>query len=79
MAYNSHAKGYMWKRLGTLLDMALTLEQNGIKDESATFETLGIDEDQWLPVIHLYFRQASISLYNNLLFFVNKLCLTVMI
>jgi len=55
MAYNSHAKGYMWKRLSVLLDMSLTLEQNGIKDESSVFETLGIDEDQWLPVIHLYF------------------------
>ncbi|KAJ3039814.1 Cytochrome b5 domain-containing protein 1 [Rhizophlyctis rosea] len=55
MKFNSHAKGYMWKRLGALLDMSLTLEQNGIKDESATFESLGMDEEQWLPVIHLYF------------------------
>ncbi|KAI8929908.1 cytochrome b5-like heme/steroid binding domain-containing protein [Entophlyctis helioformis] len=55
MNLNAHAKGYMWKRLGTLLDMSLSLEENGVRDESAYFERLGIDEDQWLPAIHLYF------------------------
>eukprot|EP00842_Homolaphlyctis_polyrhiza_P005281 jgi/Hompol1/5754/HPOL_002075-RA len=55
MQLNAHAKGYMWKRLGVLLDMSMTLEENGIRDESAYFERLGIDEDQWLPAIHLYF------------------------
>ncbi|TPX68769.1 hypothetical protein SpCBS45565_g02892 [Spizellomyces sp. 'palustris'] len=34
LAYNSHAKGYMWKRLGQLLDMSRTLEENSITDES---------------------------------------------
>ncbi|KAI9205356.1 uncharacterized protein BJ171DRAFT_567535 [Polychytrium aggregatum] len=58
MAFNAHAKGYMWKRLGILLDMTLTLEQNGIRDESLDFERTGITEDEWLPVIHLYFRYA---------------------
>ncbi|KAI8852018.1 hypothetical protein BC829DRAFT_385757 [Chytridium lagenaria] len=48
MAYNSHAKGYMWKRLGALLDMNATLEQNGIRDE-------GFIWSQYLPAIHLYF------------------------
>ncbi|KAL2917924.1 hypothetical protein HK105_202337 [Polyrhizophydium stewartii] len=55
MQHNAHAKGYMWKRLGQLLDMSMTLEENGIRDESAYFERLGIDEEQWLPAIHLYF------------------------
>ncbi|KAJ1569313.1 Cytochrome b5 domain-containing protein 1 [Nowakowskiella sp. JEL0078] len=55
LSYNSHAKGYMWKRLCSLLDMSLTLEQNGIKSESEQFDTLGLDEDQWLPALHLYF------------------------
>ncbi|ORX53025.1 cytochrome b5 [Piromyces finnis] len=52
---NAHAKGYMWKRLGNLLDMNKTLEQNNVKDESKQFEMLGMDEEEWLPVIHIYF------------------------
>ncbi|ORY48746.1 hypothetical protein BCR33DRAFT_782431 [Rhizoclosmatium globosum] len=55
MALNSHAKGYMWKRLGTLLDMTVTLEENGIKDEGPMMEKLGMDEENYLPTIHLYF------------------------
>jgi hypothetical protein len=46
----------MWKRLGTLLDMNLSLQDNGIKDEDVQFDNLGMNSDQWLPVIHLYFR-----------------------
>jgi hypothetical protein len=53
--FNAHAKGYMWKRLGTLLDMSSTLDGNGIPDETAKFEQLGVSEDEWFPVIHLYF------------------------
>lgn len=45
----------MWKRLGKLLDMNLDLASNGIEDESDAFETLGIDYDEHLPAIHLYF------------------------
>lgn len=52
---NIHAKGYMWKRLGGLLDMNLTLQENGVKDEEEMFDNLGMNSDQWLPVIHLYF------------------------
>lgn len=55
-AVNAHAKGYMWKRLGSLLDMNSTLEANHIKDQAGVFEEVGIDEEDWLPVIHLYFR-----------------------
>ncbi|KAJ3332581.1 Cytochrome b5 domain-containing protein 1 [Blyttiomyces sp. JEL0837] len=55
MALNSHAKGYMWKRLGALLDMSLTLEQNGIRDEGIMMDRLGMDDEQYLPTIHLYF------------------------
>jgi hypothetical protein len=53
--YNRHAKGYIWKRLGKILDMSLTLEKNGILDEREQFEKVGMNEDDWLPVIHLYF------------------------
>lgn len=54
--FNEHAKGYMWKRLGGLLDMNLTLQENGVKDEEEVFDKLGMNSDLWLPVIHLYFR-----------------------
>ena len=59
-ALNAHAKGYMWKRLSTLLDMNLTLEENGIRDEDAMFDELGMNNEQWLPVIHLYFRYIKL-------------------
>ncbi|KAI9101975.1 hypothetical protein DFS34DRAFT_647764 [Phlyctochytrium arcticum] len=55
LLYNSHAKGYMWKRLGQLLDMSRTLEENGVKEESHQFEQVGMDEEDWLPAVHLYF------------------------
>ncbi|TPX57779.1 hypothetical protein PhCBS80983_g03564 [Powellomyces hirtus] len=55
LAFNSHAKGYMWKRQGQLLDMSRTLEENGLPEERAQFESVGIDEDEWLPAVHLYF------------------------
>jgi len=52
---NAHSKGYIWKRLGNLLDMEKTLEENNVKDESQEFEMLGMDEEEYLPVIHIYF------------------------
>ncbi|KAJ3179294.1 Cytochrome b5 domain-containing protein 1 [Geranomyces variabilis] len=55
LAFNSHAKGYMWKRQGQLLDMSRTLEENGLPEESAQFELVGMDADEWLPAVHLYF------------------------
>jgi hypothetical protein len=53
--FNSHAKGYMWKRLGSLLEMNATLDQNGIPDESEKFREVNDNEEDWYPVIHLYF------------------------
>lgn len=55
LGYNAHAKGYMWKRLGRLLEMTATLEENGILDETEKLKNLGFNEDEWIPVIHLYF------------------------
>ncbi|KAI9138809.1 hypothetical protein BKA69DRAFT_1031120 [Paraphysoderma sedebokerense] len=55
LTYNAHAKGYMWKRLGKLLDMDLTLEENEIVNESDEFIKLEMNDEEWLPVIHLYF------------------------
>lgn len=54
--YNSHALSYTWKRLGRPLNMNLTLEENDIPDESEEFAELSIDEDQYIPAIHIYFN-----------------------
>ena len=37
------------------LNMELTLEQNGIEDESEKFLELGMDEDFFIPTVHIYF------------------------
>jgi len=34
LVYNQHADSYTWKRLGKVLDMDLTLGENGIVDET---------------------------------------------
>ena len=38
------------------MDMSKTLEQSGIFDENTLFESMGIDEDQYIPVVHVYFN-----------------------
>jgi hypothetical protein len=53
---NDHAASYTWKRLGRPLDMELTLEENGIEDESREFLELDIDEDYYTPAVHLYYN-----------------------
>lgn len=55
LSNNAHAKGYMWKRLGNLLDMSMNLEENGVIDERETFEKLGLNDEEFMPAIHLYF------------------------
>ena len=49
LAFNSHAKGYMWKRCGQLLDMSLTLQENGIKVIPWTAN----DEKTWENLLEL--------------------------
>jgi hypothetical protein len=56
LLFNAHAKSYTWKRLGKPLNMQKTLAENGIKDETEEFTHLGIDPDDHIPVIHLYFN-----------------------
>jgi len=56
LLFNAHAKSYTWKRLSKPLDMSKTLEENGMKDETEEFMRLGIDPDDHIPVIHLYFN-----------------------
>lgn len=53
--FNSHAKGYMWKRLGLLVDMAGTLESNGMHDDDDRLVKAGMDDTEWIPAIHIYF------------------------
>lgn len=53
---NEHAASYTWKRLGRPLDMDLTLSENDIPDESDEFVDLNIDEDAYIPCVHLYYN-----------------------
>ena len=53
---NDHAASYTWKRLGRPLDMDKTLEENDIPDETEDFLELGLDEDSYIPAIHLYYN-----------------------
>eukprot|EP00747_Dinoflagellata_sp_TGD_P162287 gnl/TRDRNA2_/TRDRNA2_179721_c0_seq1.p1 gnl/TRDRNA2_/TRDRNA2_179721_c0~~gnl/TRDRNA2_/TRDRNA2_179721_c0_seq1.p1 ORF type:complete len:283 (+),score=54.55 gnl/TRDRNA2_/TRDRNA2_179721_c0_seq1:115-849(+) len=59
LKYNAHAKSYTWKRLGKPLEMQKTLQENGMKDETEEFLKLGIDPDDHIPVIHLYFNDDA--------------------
>lgn len=56
LKFNAHAKSYTWKYAGNNLDMSATLEDNGIKDESADMLELKLDEDEWLPILHVYYN-----------------------
>jgi hypothetical protein len=38
------------------MDMTLTLGENGVPDVSDEFESLGVDADLYIPVIHVYFN-----------------------
>ena len=54
--YNKHASSYTWKRLGRVLDMTLTLEENGIPDETEEFAVLNMNAEEYIPAIHIYFN-----------------------
>jgi hypothetical protein len=53
---NEHAASYTWKRLGRPLDMERSLEENDIPDETEEYLDLAIDEDSYVPAVHLYFN-----------------------
>ena len=36
--------------------MQKTLDQIGIPDENGLFESMGINEDQYMPTVHVYFN-----------------------
>jgi hypothetical protein len=65
LSMNSHACAYLWKAFirkqgctdcvePTELDMNKTLSENGLPNESASFEECGLDFSLQVPVIHLY-------------------------
>eukprot|EP00051_Salpingoeca_urceolata_P030130 m.8207 g.8207 ORF g.8207 m.8207 type:complete len:216 (-) comp3167_c0_seq1:91-738(-) len=56
LRYNSHAKSYTWKFLGTNLDMDKTLQENGVSDDADDMHQLSMDETQWLPRLHVYYN-----------------------
>ena len=50
LPYNSHAASYTWKFLGNVLDMSLTLEQNGVPDERELYAKLNLVRAELLPL-----------------------------
>lgn len=64
LVYNQHAASYVWKRLPNqdegkdmvVLDMAKNLDMNLMRDEADDFEELGLDDDYFVPSIHLYYK-----------------------
>lgn len=54
--YNAHAASYTWKFQGRVLDMELTLAENGIEDESDEFDRLSVPDDFYTPPLMLYFN-----------------------
>ncbi|KAH9128380.1 hypothetical protein AeMF1_001448 [Aphanomyces euteiches] len=60
LQFNAHAASYTWKYLDgdefVPLDMAKTLTENGIPDESLEFEKLNMDADEFMPILHLYYN-----------------------
>ena len=56
LKYNAHAASYTWKYEGRNLDMNKTLEENGVPDESEEFYKLSMNDEQFLPALHLYFN-----------------------
>ena len=53
---NTHASSYTWKRMGRELNMNATLTGNEILDETDELIELGIDVDDYIPAIHLFFN-----------------------
>jgi hypothetical protein len=60
LEFNRHAKSYTWKAVQkdefVTLNMDLTLEENNVKDESEEFARLGMDEEFYVPTLHIYFN-----------------------
>ena len=59
MQFNKHAVSYTWKALidGEFknLNLEQTLERNSVPDETDEYAKLGLDDDFYIPTIHIYF------------------------
>eukprot|EP01116_Phalansterium_solitarium_P013226 TRINITY_DN3042_c0_g1_i2.p1 TRINITY_DN3042_c0_g1~~TRINITY_DN3042_c0_g1_i2.p1 ORF type:complete len:238 (+),score=45.95 TRINITY_DN3042_c0_g1_i2:124-837(+) len=53
--HNRNAESYVWKRLGELLQMDKTLEENGVADDTDKLKKLNVEEEFLYPAIHVYF------------------------
>ena len=53
---NAHAASYTWKRLGKVLDMGLSLDANGVVDDSEEMKKLGLPTEDYIPALHLYYN-----------------------
>eukprot|EP00904_Undaria_pinnatifida_P009298 jgi/Undpi1/5499/HiC_scaffold_2.g00778.m1 len=60
LEYNAHAASYTWKVLQNEVfvpaAMDKTLESNGIVDDDLAFEKLGIDDEGYMPALHIYYN-----------------------
>eukprot|EP00898_Chlorokybus_atmophyticus_P006209 jgi/Chlat1/658/Chrsp103S01060 len=66
MAHNAHGGSYTWKVMlrdpntGAWnfepLDLRLTLDENGVPDERGDYQQLALNDDFYIPVIHLYYN-----------------------
>ena len=60
LEYNKHSGSYTWKALVKdkviNLNMNATLDENGISDESQSFENVGLEYDFYLPTLMIYFN-----------------------
>ena len=56
LPHNDHAASYTWKMSGRPLEMNMNLEDNGIVDDSEDFKRLEIDDNLYIPTIHLYYN-----------------------
>ena len=56
--FNDHAASYVWKKLEDdrfiRIDMSHTLDAAGMT-EHPTFDAIDLDDDKYLPTVHLYF------------------------
>ena len=56
LSINTHAGSYTWKRQNRPLDLELTLDENGIPDESSDFLSYNLDDEFYIPAIHIYYN-----------------------
>eukprot|EP00300_Choanocystis_sp_HF-7_P011528 c17500_g1_i1.p1 GENE.c17500_g1_i1~~c17500_g1_i1.p1 ORF type:complete len:219 (+),score=48.34 c17500_g1_i1:67-723(+) len=56
LAFNGHAESYTWKRLGRVLDMELTLDENGVELEDEALYDASLPTNLYFPALFLYFN-----------------------